>query len=71
MQDFYRVEPGYEQQANQILAAKCIKLMKDMHYEARIQAIIQYKAEYKHVKINKETARITTLTRERYMLVSI
>jgi len=70
MQDFYIVEPGYEQRANEVAALKCVKLVKDMHYEARIQAIIQYKAEYEHVKITKETARITRLTREQYMMVS-
>jgi hypothetical protein len=46
-------------------------MVKDMHYEARIQAIIQYYAEYKHNKIKKVAARQMRLTREEYMMVNI
>ena len=70
MQDFFRVEPEYEEQANHIFGTKCVKSIKDMHYEARIQAIINYKAQYEHVKIHKDVARDTTLTKEQFMLVS-
>jgi hypothetical protein len=34
MQDFYRVEPGFEQQAMRVAEMACRKLVKDMHYEA-------------------------------------
>jgi hypothetical protein len=44
-QDFFRVEPGYEHEVNLVAARACQKMVKDMHYEARIQAIIQYYAE--------------------------
>ncbi|XP_021320254.1 uncharacterized protein LOC8071000 isoform X1 [Sorghum bicolor] len=57
MWDFFRVEPEYEEQANHIFGTKCVKSIKDMHYEARIQAIINYKAQYEHVKIHKDVAK--------------
>jgi hypothetical protein len=56
MQDFFRVEPEYEHEANLVAARACQKMVKDMHYEACIQAIIQYYAEYKHIKIKKVAA---------------
>jgi hypothetical protein len=71
MQDFFRVERGYEQRANQVAATACQKLVKDMHYEARIQAIIQSNVEYRHLKVNKKQARQMRLTREEYMMVNI
>ena len=70
MQDFFRVEPEYEEQANHIFGIKCVKNIKFMHYESCIQAIINYKAQYEHVKKGKEVARDTTLTKEQFMLVS-
>ena len=42
MQDFYRCEAGYEDRANQVANKACFKLVKDMHYEAHIQAVVQY-----------------------------
>jgi hypothetical protein len=36
MQDFFRMERGYEQRANQVAVTACKKLVKDMHYEAHI-----------------------------------
>ena len=38
MQDFYRCAPGYEARANQVANKACYKLVKDMHYEARVQS---------------------------------
>jgi len=70
MQDFFRVEPEYEEWANHIFGIKCVKNVKDMHYEGCIQAIINYKAQYEHVKIDKEVTRDTTLTKEQFMLIS-
>ena len=42
MQDYYRCEPGYEAMAAQVADTACHKLVKDMHYEARVQAVITY-----------------------------
>ena len=38
------------------------KLIKDMHYEARIQAMIQYHAEILRERIPKSAARTMSLT---------
>ena len=42
----------------------CYKLVKDMHYEARIQAVVPYCAEHEKRKVKKEDARKIFLTRE-------
>jgi hypothetical protein len=34
------VEPGFEQQVMRVVEMSCRKLMKDMHYEAHVQAVI-------------------------------
>jgi len=44
--------------------------VKDMHYEARVLAVQQYKAVFEEVKIDKDLARTLTLTKEQYMLVN-
>ena len=36
MQDFYRCELGYEAMVAQVADIACRKLVKDMHYEARV-----------------------------------
>ena len=38
------------------------KLIKDMHYEARIQAVIQYHTEFLRERIPKRVARTMSLT---------
>ena len=58
------MEPGFEPQATRVAEKACRKLVKDMHYEARIKAIITYSAEYEGVKINKAQARQMSLTKE-------
>ncbi|XP_072146291.1 uncharacterized protein [Setaria viridis] len=45
------------------------KLVKDMHYEARVEAIIDFYAEYKRMRIKKEEARTMNLTKEEFMAV--
>jgi hypothetical protein len=42
MQDFYRCEAGCEARADVVATTSCKKLVLDMHYEARIQAIVSY-----------------------------
>ena len=70
MQDFFRCEPGYEAIAAQVADTACRKLVKDMHYEARVQAIVSYCAEYEKRKVKKEEARNIFLTREEYLKVN-
>ena len=52
-----------------VASSACTKLVKDMHYEARIQAIITYHARYRDEKADKTVARTMTLTREQYLRV--
>jgi hypothetical protein len=44
MQDFFRCEAGYEARADVVATTSCKKFVVDMHYEARIQAIVSYLA---------------------------
>jgi hypothetical protein len=71
MQDFFICEQGFEVRAASVAQKAYYKLMKDMHYEARIQAIITYNATYLGLKINKTQARNMRLTREQYLQVNI
>jgi len=44
--------------------------LKDMHYEARVQAIIEFYAQYRTMKVKKEEARTMNLTKDQFMSVS-
>ena len=48
----------------------CYKLVADMLYEVHIQAVIDYRARIKKVKVKKEVARNMRLTREQYLQVN-
>ena len=48
----------------------CYKLVTDMHYEAHIQAVVQYCAEHEKRKMKKEYARNIFLMREQYLMVN-
>ena len=62
MQDFFRCEEGYEAKADTVADKATKKLIKDMHYEARIQAMIQYHMEILRVRLPKSEARTMCLT---------
>ena len=47
------------------------KLVKDMHYEARIQAVTQYRVEFLRDRIPKRAARTMSLTSKQYLKVNI
>ena len=51
MQDFFKCEEGYEAKADAVANKAAKKLVKDMHYEACIQAMIQYHAEILRVSV--------------------
>ena len=53
MQDFYRCQEGYEAEVASISEEAAKKLMKDMHYEACVQAIIDYYAQHRGMKVKK------------------
>ena len=70
MQDFYRCEPGYVAIAAQVADIACRKLVKDMHYEARVQVVITYCADVEKRKVGKDVARNMFLTWEQYLRVN-
>jgi hypothetical protein len=45
--------------------------MHNMHYEARIQAIIDWHATYSGIVYKKQQERLMMLTREQYLMVNI
>ena len=57
VQDFYRCEKGMMPKAMQVASKACYKLVADMLYEVRIQAVIDYKAKIEKVRIYKGHAR--------------
>lgn len=70
MQDFYRCDPTYEALAQQVARAACHNLVKQMLYEARTQAIIDFNRARK-VIVKKKDAVNMNLTKEQYMEVNI
>ena len=70
MQDFYRCEAGYEAIAAQVADIACRELVKDMHYETRVQAVITYCADVEKRKVGKDVVRNMFLTREQYLRVN-
>ena len=70
LQDFYRCEEGMMPRAIQVASKACYKLVADMLYEARIQAVIDYKAKIEKVRIYKGPTRDIRLTRKQYLRVN-
>jgi hypothetical protein len=56
MQDFFRCEAVYEARADVVATMSCKKLVVDMHYEARIQAIVSYHSSVLGEKVTKQQA---------------
>jgi len=71
MQDFFRCEKGYEAKVDAVADKAAKKVIKDMHYKARIQAVIQYHAKILTVRLPKSSARTMRLTPEQYLKVNI
>jgi uncharacterized CHY-type Zn-finger protein len=69
MQDFFRCDAGYEARVDVVATTSCKKLVVDMHYEARIHAIITYHSSVLRERVTKPQARTMSLTREQYLQV--
>jgi hypothetical protein len=67
MHDFFRCEAGYEARADVVATTRCKKLVVDMHYEARIQAIVSYHGSVLGEKVTKQQARTMLLTMDQYL----
>jgi hypothetical protein len=70
MQDFFRCQAGFEDMADVVATKCCRKLVTDMHYEARVQAIVSYYGTILGQRITKVQARTVTLTQEQYLQVN-
>ena len=67
----FRCEEGYEVKTDVVADKATKELIKDMHYKARIQAVIQYHMEILRERIPKRAARTMSLTLEQYLKVNI
>jgi hypothetical protein len=56
MQDFFRCDARYEARADVVATTSCKKFVVDMHYEARIQAIITYHGSVLGERVTKPQA---------------
>ena len=53
MQDFFRCQDGHEAREDAVATKCCKKLIVDMHYEARIQAVVTYHRTVLGTKVTK------------------
>lgn len=67
--DFFRCQEGFEDRAALVANKVYKKLMKDMHYEAHIQAVVTYHATFLGRKVTKAEARSMTLSWQQYLEV--
>ena len=71
MQNFFRCVDGYEGRADVVATMYYKKLVMDMHYEARIQAIITFQTSALREKVRKKDAKTMSLTWDQYLHVNI
>jgi predicted nucleotidyltransferase len=64
MQLYYRFEEGFEARVEAVLTKACKTLVVDIHYEARVQAIVTYHRSILGEYVKKPQARSMTLTRD-------
>jgi hypothetical protein len=69
MQLYYRCEKGFGARAEAVLTKACKKLVVDIHYEARVQAIVTYHRSILGDDVKKPQVRSMTLTRDQYIQV--
>jgi hypothetical protein len=67
---FLQMQGWNEARADVVATMSCKKLIVDMHYEARIQAIITYHGFVLGEKVSKKDARTMSLTRDQYLQVN-
>jgi hypothetical protein len=53
-----------------VATTSCKKLVVDMHYEARIQAIVTYHGSVLGEKVSKKDVRTMSLTPDQYLQVN-
>jgi hypothetical protein len=63
MQEYYKLEEGFEDTTDIVAVRACRKRVVDIHYEARVQAIINYYGTKLGHKVTKSEARQITLNK--------
>jgi hypothetical protein len=71
MQDFYRAELGQEAAVQAQVKRACAKLIKDLRYESRVQAVVDYNHKVLRSKIDRKEAKKIHLTADQYMQVNV
>jgi hypothetical protein len=71
MQDFFRCNEGFEDQAVRVQDKVCGSRLLDLYHKMRLQCIINYNTDVLGQVVWKPDARTMTLTREQYLLVSM
>jgi hypothetical protein len=71
MQDFFRCDEGFEDREARVQDKVCRSRLSDLYHEMRLQCIINYSAGVLGQVVRKPDARTRTLTRERYLSVSM
>jgi hypothetical protein len=66
----YACEAGYEARADVVATTSCKKLVVDMNYEARIEAIVSYHGSVLGEKVTKQDTRTLSLSRDHYLQVN-
>jgi hypothetical protein len=59
---FLKCEARFECRVDVVATTRCKKLIVDMYYEARIQAIITFHASILREKVSKKDTRTISLT---------
>ena len=68
-QDFFTCAEGMKDEANEVVEAIAKKIVQDMPYEARVDAVVKYFAHERKMLLKKSLARRVHLTRSMYMKV--
>jgi hypothetical protein len=71
MQDYFSCEDDERAKAvaKKVAYEACSKIVHDLIYNARWQAVVDYYAKHKFMKLTKTDAIKTQLTKEEYMKV--
>jgi hypothetical protein len=70
MHDFFRCDARYEGMADMVATTSYKKLVVDMHYKVRIQAIVTFHASVLGEKVSKKNSRTMSLTQDQYLQVN-
>uniref|UniRef100_A0A8R7QV29 Uncharacterized protein n=1 Tax=Triticum urartu TaxID=4572 RepID=A0A8R7QV29_TRIUA len=65
--DFFTCAEGMKDEANEVVEAIAKKIVQDMPYEARVDAVVKYFAQERKMLLKKSLARRVHLTHSMYM----